>query len=172
MSVRGGAILAELSSLPPNVREDYIRVLETVIRVAPGAWTRRRGVQLQWITVPDSDEDVVVQVDSGELGKHVDWDGPRSARSFSGALREKLGTNRCAALVYGNAIDARTWGWVLPLLLTRRLPTLDSAVMIDIEHHSGARSTFSFPVTYRRVIVRRLRFEEDLRALLRRAKNT
>lgn len=171
MSVRGEAILAELSPLSAHVREDYIRILETVIQVAPRAWTRRRGVQVQWITLPDSAEDVVVQADSGELSKHVDWDGPRSARSFSGALREKLGTNRCAALVYGNAIDSRTWGWLLPLLLARQLPRLDSAVMIDIAHHTGARSTFSFPITYRRSPVLRLQFEEDVRALLQRAGN-
>ncbi|WP_030861804.1 hypothetical protein [Streptomyces sp. NRRL S-37] len=112
----------------------------------------------------------MTQVDFGELGKHVDWDGPRSARSFAGALREKLGTNRCAALVYGNAVDSRTWGWVLPLLLGR-LPRLDTAVMVEVEHRTGARSTFSFPIRYRRFLVRRLRFEEDVYAILRCARN-
>ncbi|MFI6039179.1 hypothetical protein ACIBBD_34635 [Streptomyces sp. NPDC051315] len=169
MAARGEAILAELSSLPAHVRADYIRILETVVRVAPRAWTRRRGVRLQWITLQDGGDDVVVQVDSGELSKHVDWDGPRSTRSFAGALREKRGTNQCAALVHGNAIDSRTWGWVLPLLLGQ-LPRLDTAVMVDIEHRAGARSTFSFPVKYRRLLVRRLRFEEDVRAILRRAR--
>ncbi|MGW5640999.1 hypothetical protein [Streptomyces sp. NPDC003832] len=106
------------------------------------------------------------------MSQHVDWDGPRSLRSFSGALREKLGTNRCAALLYGNAIDSRSWGWLLPLLLCRQLPRLDSAVMIDIEHHTGARSTFCFPIRYRRLLVRRLGFEDDLRTLLQRARTT
>ncbi|MFH8800893.1 hypothetical protein ACH4F6_15025 [Streptomyces sp. NPDC017936] len=169
MSVRSEAVLAELGSLPAPVRADYLRVLETVVRVAPRAWTRRRGVRLQWITLRDSDE-VVVQVDSGELSKHVDWDGPRSARSFAGALREKRGTNRCAALVYGNAIDSRTWGWIIPLLFGQ-LPRLDSAVMVDIEHRTGARSTFWLPIRYRRFVVRRLRFEDDVRAMLQHAKN-
>ncbi|MFF9489658.1 hypothetical protein [Streptomyces sp. NPDC014676] len=112
----------------------------------------------------------MTQVDSGELSKHVDWDGPRSARSFTGALREKLGTNRCAALVYGNAVDSRTWGWVLPLLLGR-LPRLDTAVMVEVEHRTGARSTFSFPIKYRRLPVRGLGFEEDVHAILRCARN-
>jgi hypothetical protein len=171
MAVQGEAILAELGSLPAHVRADCIRVLEAVVRVVPGAWTRRRGVRLQWITFRDGDDDVVVRVDSGELSRHVDWDGPRSARSFTGALREKLATNQCAAVVYGNAIDSRTWGWVLPLLVGQ-LPRLDTAVMVDVEHRTGARSTFSFPVRYRRLPVRRLRFEEDVRAVLQRAKNT
>ncbi|MEU6067503.1 hypothetical protein ABZ864_24210 [Streptomyces sp. NPDC047082] len=170
MTAQGEAILAELSSLPAHVRADYIRILETVVRVVPRAWTRRRGVRLQWITLHDGDDDVVVQVDSGELSKHVDWDGPRSARSFAGALREKLGTNQCAALVYGNAIDSRTWGWVLPLL-AGQLPRLDTAVMVDVEHRTGVRSTFWFPIRYRRLLVRRLRFEEDVRAILQRARN-
>ncbi|MFD7771078.1 hypothetical protein [Streptomyces sp. NPDC059787] len=171
MAVRGEAILAELGSLPAHVRADYIHVLETVVRIAPRMWTRRRGVQLQWITLRDGDDAVVAQVDSGELDKHVDRDGPRSARSFAGALREKLGTNRCAALVYGNAVDSRTWGWVLPLLLGQP-PRLDTAVMVDVGHRTGARSTFSFPIGYRRLPVRRLRFEEDVHAILRCARNT
>lgn len=171
MVVRGEAILAELGSLPAHVRADHIHVLETVLRVAPRMWTRRRGVRLQWITLRDGGDAVVAQVDLGELGRHVDWDGPRSARSFAGALREKLGTNRCAALVYGNAVDSRTWGWVLPLLLGR-LPRLDTAVMVDVEHRTGARSTFSLPIEYRRLLVRRLRFEEDVYAILRCARNT
>ncbi|MGW7260737.1 hypothetical protein [Streptomyces sp. NPDC054834] len=170
MTAQGEAILAELSSLPAHVRADYIRILEAVVRVAPRAWTRRRGVRLQWITLHDGDDDVVVQMDSGELSKHVDWDGPRSARSFAGALREKLGTNQCAALIYGNAIDSRTWGWVLPLLVGQ-LPRLDTAVMVDVEHRTGVRSTFSFPVSYRRLLVRRLRFQEDVRTILQRARN-
>lgn len=171
MAVRGEAILAELGSLPAHVRADYIHVLETVVRIAPRMWTRRRGVRLQWITLRDGDDAVVAQVDSGELGKHVDRDGPRSARSFAGALREKLGTNRCAALVYGNAVDSRTWGWVLPLLLGQP-PRLDTAVMVDVGHRTGARSTFSFPIEYRRLPVRRLRFEEDVHAILQCARNT
>ncbi|MEU5592642.1 hypothetical protein [Streptomyces sp. NPDC020298] len=170
MTAQGEAILAELSSLPAHVRADYIRILEAVVRVAPRAWTRRRGVRLQWITLHDGDDDVVVQMDSGELSAHVDWDGPRSTRSFAGALREKLGTNQCAALVYGNAIDSRTWGWVLPLLVGQ-LPRLDTAVMVDVEHRTGVRSTFWFPVRYRRLLVRRLRFQEDVRAILQRARN-
>ncbi|WP_345583655.1 hypothetical protein [Streptomyces prasinosporus] len=113
----------------------------------------------------------MVQADSGELGEHVDWDGPRSARSFAGALRDRLGTNRCAALVHGDAIDSRTWGWFLPLLVGQ-LPRLDTAVRVDIAHRAGARATFSFPVTYRRSPTRRLRFEEDVHTLLRRAGNT
>ncbi|MGC2997353.1 hypothetical protein ACPF8X_02845 [Streptomyces sp. G35A] len=169
MTVRSEAILAELGSLPAHVRADYIRVLETVVRVAPRTWTRRRGVRLQWITLRDGDDDVVVQRDSGELGRHVDWDGPRSARSFAGAVREKLGTNQCAALVYGNAIDSRTWGWVLPLLVGQ-LPRLDTAVMVDVEHRTGARSTFSFPIRYRRLLVRRLRFEDGVHTILQRAR--
>lgn len=168
MAVRGEAIPAELGSLPAHVRADCIRVLETVVRVAPRAWTRRRGVRPQWITLRDGDDDVVVRRDSGELSKHIDGDGPRSARSFAGALREEPATNRCAAVVYGDAIDSRTWGWVLPLL-AGRLPGLDTAVMVDVGHRTGARSTFSFPVGYRRSPVRRLRFEEDVRAILRRA---
>ncbi|CAL9654495.1 hypothetical protein [Streptomyces sp. Tu 3180] len=170
MTVRDEALLAELGSLPAPVRADYLRVLETVVRTVPGAWTRRRGVRRQWITLRDGDDDVVVRVESGELSEHVDWDGPRSARSFAGALRERLATNRCAALVYGNAVDSRTWGWVLPLL-AGQLPRLDTAVMVEIEHRAGARSTFSFPVGYRRLPVRRLRFEQDVRAVLRRAGN-
>jgi hypothetical protein len=171
MAVRGEAILAELGSLPADVRADCVHVLEAVVRVAPRMWTRRRGVRLQWITLRDGGDAVAAPVDPGELGKHVDWDGPRSARSFAGALREKLGTNRCAALVYGNAVDSRTWGWVLPLLLGR-LPGLDTAVTVDVEHRAGARLTFSFPVGYRRSPFRRLRFEEDVHAILRRARNT
>ncbi|MGW0915282.1 hypothetical protein ACWD1Z_26550 [Streptomyces sp. NPDC002784] len=169
MTAQGEAILAELNSLPAHVRADYIRILETVVRVVPRAWTRRRGVRLQWLTLGHGDDDVVVQVDSGELSQHVDWDGPRSARSFSGALGEKLGTNQCAALVYGNAVDSRTWGWILPLLV-RQLPRLDTAVMVDVKHRTGARATFVFPVTYRRLLVRRLRFEEDVWAILQRAR--
>jgi hypothetical protein len=42
--------------------------------------------------------------------------------------------------------------------------------MVDVEHRTGARSTFVFPVTYRRLFVRRLRFEEDVRAILQRAR--
>ncbi|MGW6520537.1 hypothetical protein ACWGA9_35010 [Streptomyces sp. NPDC054950] len=170
MTPQGEALLAELSALPAHVRADYIRVLETVVRVAPRAWTRRRGVRLQWITLHDGDDEVVVQVDSGELSKHVDWDGPRSASSFAGALREKLGTNQCAALVYGNAIYSRTWGWVFPLLVGQ-LPRLDTAVVVDVEHRTGARSRFSFPIKYQRLLVRRLRFKDDVRAILQRARN-
>ncbi|MFC8420480.1 hypothetical protein ACFUN7_06235 [Streptomyces sp. NPDC057236] len=170
MAVGGEAILAELGSLPAHVRTDCIRILEAAVRTAPRTWTRRRGVRLQWITIRDGGDAVVAQVDFGELGEHVDWDGPRSARSFAGALREKLGTHRCAALVYGNAVDSRAWGWVLPLLLGQ-LPRPDTAVMVDVAHRTGARSTFSFPVGYRRSPVRRLRFEEDVHAILRRARN-
>jgi hypothetical protein len=169
MTAQGEAVLAKLNSLPADVRADYLRILETVVRVVPRSWTRRRGVRLQWLILRHGDDDVVVQVDSGELSRHVDWDGPRSARSFSGALREKLGTNQCAALVYGNAVDSRTWGWMLPLLVGQ-LPRLDTAVMVDVEHRTGARSTFSFPVTYRRLFVRRLRFKEDVWAILQRAR--
>lgn len=168
MTPQGEALLAELGSLPAHVRADYIRVLETVVRVAPRAWTRRRGVRLQWITLHDGDDDVVVQMDSGELSKHVDWDGPRSANPFAGALREKLGANQCAALVYGNAIYSRTLGWVLPLLVGQ-LPRLDTAVVVDVAHRTGARSRFSFPIKYQRLLVRRLRFEEDVPAILRSA---
>ncbi|MGW8065234.1 hypothetical protein ACVV2G_23945 [Streptomyces ziwulingensis] len=171
MAERDEAILAGLGSLPAPVRADCIRVLETAVRVAPRAWTRRRGVRPQWITLPDGDGDVVVRVDSGELSRHVDWAGPRSDRSFAGALREKLGTNRCAALVHGNAIDSRSWGWVLPLLFGQ-LPRPDTAVKVDVEHRTGARATFSFPVTHRRLPVPRLRFEQDVRAILRRAGET
>jgi hypothetical protein len=169
MTAQCEAILAELNALPAQVRAGYLRILETVVRIVPKTWTRRRGVRLQWLTLRHGDDDVVVQVASGELSQHVDWDGPRSARSFSGALRVKLGTNQCAALVYGNAVDSRTWGWFLPLLVGQ-LPRLDTAVMVDVEHHTGARSTFSIPVTYRRLFVRRLRFPEDVRAILQRAR--
>ncbi|MFJ7149085.1 hypothetical protein ACIQVT_12925 [Streptomyces sp. NPDC100445] len=171
MTVRGEALLAELGSLPAHVRADYVRVLDTVAHVALRGWTRRRGVRLLWLTLRDGDDPVVARRDSGELSEHVDWDGPRSARSFAGALRKKLGTNRCAALVHGNAIDSRTWGWVIPLLVGQ-LPRLDTAVMVDIEHRDGNRSTFAFPIRYRRLLVRRPRFEEDLRTILRRAGTT
>ncbi|MEU0674627.1 hypothetical protein ABZ330_17375 [Streptomyces sp. NPDC006172] len=123
---------------------------------------------MQWLTLRDGDDDVLVRRDAGELSRHVDWDGPRSARSFGGALHAQLGTNRCAALVYGDAIDTRSWGWMLPLLLGH-LPRLDTAVRVDVEHRTGFRSTFSFYIRYRRILVRRLRFEEDVHAILRRA---
>jgi hypothetical protein len=42
--------------------------------------------------------------------------------------------------------------------------------MVDIEHRTGARSTFSFPIRYRRLLVRRPRFEEGVHTLLQRAR--
>lgn len=170
MTGQGEAILDRLDSLAPDVRADVIRLLEAAVRGAPRAWTRRRGVQVQWLTLRDGDDRVEVRADAGELSQHVDWDGPRSARSFGGALHAQLGTNRCAALVYGDAIDTRSWGWLLPLLFGQ-LPRLDTAVRVDVEHRTGSRSTFSFSVRYRRIVVRRLRFEEDVRGILRRAGN-
>jgi hypothetical protein len=174
MTAPGEATLAELSSLPAHVRADYIRILETAVRVASRGWNRRRGVRLQWITLHDTDDDVVVRVERTgyrELSKYVDWDGPRSRRSHAGAVHEKLGTDQCAALVYGSSVDSRTWGWLLPLLLGAGLPRLDKAVMVDVEHRTGARSTFHFPIKFRRMLIRRLRFEEDVHAILRSAKN-
>lgn len=63
--------------------------------------------------------------------------------------------NQCAALVYGNTIYSRTWGWVFPLLLGQ-LHRLDTAVVVDVEHRTGARSRISFPIKYQRLLVRRL----------------
>ncbi|MFJ9743309.1 hypothetical protein [Streptomyces sp. NPDC101166] len=170
MTDQGEAILARLDSLPPDVRADVIRLLETAVRGAPKGWTRRRGVRVRWLTLRDGDDDVLVRADAGELSQHVDWDGPRSMRSFGGALHAQLGTNRCAALVYGDAIDSRSWGWVLPLLLGHP-PRLDTAVRVDVEHRTGSRSTFTFDIRYRRILVRRLRFEDDVHGTLRRARS-
>ncbi|MGI8335743.1 hypothetical protein ACRYCC_37835 [Actinomadura scrupuli] len=174
MTPQGEATLAQLGSLPAHVRADYLRILETAVRVAPRGWTRRRGVRLQWITLHGDDDDVVVRVERtgyGELSRYVDWDGPRSHRSLAGAVHHKLGTDQCAALVYGSSVDSRTWGWVVPLLVGAGLPRLDTAVMVDVEHRTGARSTFYFPIEFRRRLIRRLRFEEDVHAILRRARD-
>jgi hypothetical protein len=174
MTAPGEATLAELGSLPAHVRADYVRILETAVRVASRGWSRRSGVRLRWITLHDTGGDVVVRVEGtgyGELGAYVDWDGPRSRRSLAGAVHGKLGTDRCAALVYGSSVDSRTWGWVLPLLLGAGLPSLDTAVMVEVEHRTGVRCAFHLPITFRRRPIRRLRFEEDVHATLRRARN-
>ncbi|GAA3961776.1 hypothetical protein GCM10023085_50260 [Actinomadura viridis] len=165
-------VLDKLEHLPADVREDYVRVLEVAVRVAPRQWTRRRGVRNLCVTLHDGERGVEVRTETlsvGDLGEYVDWDGPRSMRSLYPVVHAKLGTSRCAALVYGNAIDSRTWGWVLPLLLGGP-PRLDTAVVIALKHRSGGLFEFYLPVTFPRRVVRRLRFEGDVRELLDRAR--
>ncbi|MEU6745737.1 hypothetical protein ABZ914_05905 [Spirillospora sp. NPDC046719] len=101
----------------------------------------------------------------------VDWDRLRGEDSFWPAVHAKARTCRCAALVYGNALPSRTWGClgVLVGLLYRELPVLDGEVRVLVEHRTGERASFGFPIRYRRVPFRRLVYVEDVRTLLRRA---
>ncbi|MGI5323387.1 hypothetical protein [Actinomadura nitritigenes] len=101
----------------------------------------------------------------------MDWDRLRGEGSFWPSVHAKVRTSRCAALVYGDALPSRTWGGlgVLVGLLYRELPILDGQVRVLVEHRTGERASFSFPITYRRAPFRRLVYVEDVRALLRRA---
>ncbi|MBO2462914.1 hypothetical protein [Actinomadura violacea] len=101
----------------------------------------------------------------------MDWDRLRGEHSFWPAVHAKARTCRCAALVYGDALPSRTWGGlgVLVGLVARELPVLDGEVRVLVEHRTGERASFRFPVTYRRVLLRRLVYVDDVWVLLRRA---
>lgn len=170
----GDAELVELRSLPEDVRLDRIRVLEAAVRAAPTVWTRRGGVPPVWITLHGTGDRGEVRVERarrGELSEHIDFDGPRSTRSFFPAVRARLGTGRCAALVCGNAIESRTWGWIVPLLLGAGRPRLDTAVMVHLVHGTGARSAYFLPIAFRPgPLGRRLGFDAGVHDFLAHAR--
>lgn len=186
--------MRELDVFSAEARGDVVQVLLAALRTAQGEWGRFRGVPLRWVVLDGSTESAQSPERRLKPGRRqvrgqgrgqgqvrvqkpthedlaVDWDRLRGEDSFWPAAHAKARTCRCAALVYGNALPSRTWGGlgVLVGLLYRELPVLDGEVRVLVEHRTGERASFGFPITYRRVPFRRLVYVEDVRTLLRRA---
>lgn len=162
--------MRDLDGFSAEARGEVVQVMHAALRTAQREWGRFRGVPLRWVLLDGSQARVRVQRPTYE-DLDVDWDRLRGEGSFWPAVHAKARTCRCAALVYGDALPSRTWGalGVLVGLFHRELPLLDGEVRVLVEHRTGERASFGFPIRYRRVPFRRPVYVEDVRALLRRA---
>lgn len=185
--------MRELDGFSAEARTEVVQVLHAALRTAQGKWSRFGGVPLRWVVLDGSTTSVQSGGRRSGPGRSlhdqangqgqvrvqkpthedlaVDWDRLRGEDSFWPAVRAKARACRCAALVYGDALPSRTWGGlgVLVGFFYRELPRLDREVRVLVEHRTGERASFRFPIRYRRVPFRRLVYVDDVRALLRRA---
>lgn len=91
-----------LQEFPPEIRRDIARMLQVAVREIPRRWSRTGGVPRTWIVI-DDDGRLTAARHRGAVTDNPYADGIHSSGMVAQTARERLGANRCAAMLYGNA---------------------------------------------------------------------